>query len=66
MLQAVWSFVAVLLLVAMGFLVYSGRSHDGKIENGAWLHSGLSSRGEPLNEVWKRLPKSAIVAPPRN
>ena len=39
---------------------------DGKIENGAWLHSGLSSRGEPLNEVWKRLPKTAIVAPPGN
>ena len=31
---------------------------DGKIENGAWLHSGLSSRGEPLNEVWKKLPKN--------
>ena len=30
---------------------------DGKIENGAWHHSGLSSRGEPLNEVWKKLPK---------
>jgi len=34
MLQAVWSFVAVLLLVAMGFLVYSGRAQDSKIDNG--------------------------------
>ncbi len=39
---------------------------DGKIENGAWMHSGLSSRGEPLNEIWKRLPKSVVVAPPNN
>ena len=31
---------------------------DGKIENGAWHHSGLSSRGEPLNEIWKKLPTS--------
>ncbi|HYF30866.1 MAG TPA: hypothetical protein VD993_07090 [Chitinophagaceae bacterium] len=28
---------------------------DGKIEDGAWHHSGLSSRGEPLNEIWKRV-----------
>lgn len=27
---------------------------DGKIEDGAWMHSGLNSRGEPLNEVWRR------------
>jgi hypothetical protein len=31
---------------------------DGKIVDGAWHHSGLSSRGEPLNEAWKRLPKN--------
>jgi hypothetical protein len=28
---------------------------DGKVENGAWMHSGLNSRGEPLNEVWRRV-----------
>lgn len=28
---------------------------DGKVEDGAWHHSGLSSRGEPLNEIWKRV-----------
>jgi hypothetical protein len=30
-------------------------SFDGKLENGAWHHSGLSSRGEPIYEIWKRL-----------
>ncbi|HYG74171.1 MAG TPA: LysM domain-containing protein [Planctomycetota bacterium] len=34
MLQAIWSFVAVLLLVAMGFLVYQGRNTDTKNDNG--------------------------------
>ena len=28
---------------------------DGKVENDAWQHSGLNSRGEPLNEVWRRV-----------
>lgn len=28
---------------------------DGKIESGAWHHSGLSSRGEPIYEIWKHL-----------
>lgn len=28
---------------------------DGKVENNAWTHSGLNSRGEPLHEVWKRV-----------
>lgn len=28
---------------------------DGKVENDAWNHSGLNSRGEPLNEVWRRV-----------
>ena len=28
---------------------------DGKVENDAWSHSGLNSRGEPLNEVWRRV-----------
>ncbi|HEY0679276.1 MAG TPA: hypothetical protein VGD17_13385 [Chitinophagaceae bacterium] len=27
---------------------------DGKVENKAWNHSGLNSRGEPLNEIWSR------------
>ncbi|MDQ3279219.1 MAG: membrane or secreted protein [Bacteroidota bacterium] len=29
-------------------------SFDGKLENGDWHHSGLSSRGEPIYEVWSR------------
>ena len=28
---------------------------DGKIESGAWHHSGLSSRGDPIYEVWRKL-----------
>jgi hypothetical protein len=28
---------------------------DGKVENDAWTHSGLNSRGEPLHEVWRRV-----------
>jgi hypothetical protein len=28
---------------------------DGKVEDGAWYHSGLNSRGEPLNEIWRRV-----------
>jgi hypothetical protein len=28
---------------------------DGKVEDGAWHHSGLNSRGEPLNEIWRRV-----------
>ena len=28
---------------------------DGKVENGTkWTHKGLSSRGEPIHEVWER------------
>lgn len=30
---------------------------DGKVEDGAWHHSGLNSRGEPLNEIWRRVKK---------
>lgn len=30
-------------------------SFDGKVEDGAWHHSGLNSRGEPLHEVWRRV-----------
>lgn len=29
-------------------------SFNGKIENDGWHHSGLSSRGEPIYEVWSR------------
>lgn len=32
-------------------------SFDGKIENGDWHHSGLSSKGEPIYEIWTRLKK---------
>ena len=28
---------------------------DGKIDKGAWSHSGLNSRGEPLHEIWSRV-----------
>jgi hypothetical protein len=27
---------------------------DGKLENGDWHHSGLSSKGDPIYEVWSR------------
>ena len=30
-------------------------SFDGKIENGNWIHSGLSSRGDPIYEIWSRM-----------
>lgn len=30
-------------------------SFDGKLENGEWHHSGLSSKGDPIYEVWSRL-----------
>lgn len=29
-------------------------SFDGKLENGNWIHSGLSSKGDPIYEVWSR------------
>lgn len=32
-------------------------SFEGKIENDGWHHSGLSSRGEPIYEVWSRQQK---------
>ena len=34
--------------------VGSSLSFEGKLENGDWHHSGLSSRGEPIYEVWSR------------
>jgi hypothetical protein len=30
-------------------------SFDGKVENGNWIHSGLSSRGDPIYEIWSRM-----------
>ena len=30
-------------------------SFDGKLENGEWHHSGLSSRGEKIYETWGRV-----------
>ncbi|HMP94875.1 MAG TPA: hypothetical protein PKD90_18490, partial [Phnomibacter sp.] len=29
-------------------------SFDGSFDNGKWRHSGLSSRGEPIDEIWTR------------
>ena len=34
--------------------VGSSLSFDGKLEDGGWHHSGLSSRGEPIYEIWSR------------
>ncbi|HRP58372.1 hypothetical protein [Agriterribacter sp.] len=30
-------------------------SFDGKVEDGNWIHSGLSSRGDPIYEIWSRI-----------
>ncbi len=30
-------------------------SFDGKLENGDWIHSGKSSKGDPIYEVWSRM-----------
>ncbi len=30
-------------------------SFDDKIENGKWIHTGLSSTGDPLHEIWSRM-----------
>jgi hypothetical protein len=29
-------------------------SFDGAVEDGKWIHKGLSSRGEPIHEIWSR------------
>lgn len=29
-------------------------SFDGKLDNGNWIHSGLSSKGDPIYEIWSR------------
>lgn len=30
-------------------------SFDGKLDNGKWIHSGKSSKGDPIYEVWERM-----------
>jgi hypothetical protein len=30
-------------------------SFDGKVRGNEWDHSGLSSKGDPINEMWKKL-----------
>ena len=30
-------------------------SFDGKLENESWIHSGKSSKGDPIYEIWGRL-----------
>ena len=37
--------------------VGSALTFDGRLENGDWHHSGLSSKGEPIYEVWSRRAK---------
>ncbi|HEU4632929.1 MAG TPA: hypothetical protein VFS22_03030 [Flavisolibacter sp.] len=34
--------------------VGSTLTFDGKLENGDWHHSGLSSKGDPIYEIWSR------------
>ncbi|HYH14177.1 MAG TPA: hypothetical protein VD794_03090, partial [Flavisolibacter sp.] len=34
--------------------VGSSLSFEGKLENSNWHHSGLSSKGDPIYEVWSR------------
>lgn len=35
--------------------VGSSLSFKGAIENGQWHHSGLSSKGEPIYEIWEKV-----------
>src|SRR5690606_22211081 len=30
-------------------------SFDGEIKNGDWYHSGLSSKGDPIHEIWRKI-----------
>ncbi|MCC6288159.1 MAG: membrane or secreted protein [Chitinophagaceae bacterium] len=34
--------------------VGSSLHFDGKVEDGNWIHSGLSSAGQPIYEIWSR------------
>src|SRR5690606_26399861 len=35
--------------------VSASLSFDGELKNGEWHHSGLSSKGDPIYEIWKRI-----------
>ena len=30
-------------------------SFDDKLEDGDWIHTGLSSKGDPIYEIWSRM-----------
>lgn len=30
-------------------------SFDDKVEDGKWIHTGLSSKGDPIHEVWEKI-----------
>ena len=32
-------------------------SFDGKLDNDKWIHSGKSSKGDPIYEIWERMKK---------
>ena len=38
-----------------GNRVGAALSFDGKLENGEWHHSGLSSKGDAIYEIWSRM-----------
>jgi hypothetical protein len=38
-----------------GSRVGASLSFDGKLENGEWHHSGFSSKGEAIYEIWRRV-----------
>lgn len=38
-----------------GSRVGASLTFDGKLENGQWHHSGKSSKGDPIYEVWSRV-----------
>lgn len=37
-----------------GSRVGASLTFDGKLENGEWHHSGQSSKGDPIHEIWSR------------
>ncbi|WP_206106077.1 hypothetical protein [Olivibacter sp. XZL3] len=38
-----------------GSRVGTALAFDGKLEEGKWHHSGLSSKGDPIYEIWSRM-----------
>jgi len=38
-----------------GSRVGASLSFDGRLENGEWHHSGFSSKGEPVYEIWSKV-----------